>query len=29
VRLTAGRDVWVRTVAVSDGADLRLRPVFQ
>ena len=28
VRLTAGKDVWERTLAVSDGADLRLRPAF-
>ena len=26
VRLTAGKDSWERTLAVSDGADLRLRP---
>lgn len=28
VRLTAGKDTWERTLAVSDGADLRLRPAF-
>ena len=28
VRLTAGKDIWERTLAVSDGADLRLRPAF-
>jgi hypothetical protein len=28
VRLTAGQDAWERTLAVSDGADLRLRPAF-
>lgn len=28
VRLTAGKDAWERTLAVSDGADLRLRPTF-
>jgi hypothetical protein len=28
VRLTAGKDTWERTLAVSDGADLRLRPTF-
>jgi hypothetical protein len=28
VRLTAGKDAWERTLAVSDGADLRLRPAF-
>lgn len=26
VRLIAGKDAWERTLAVSDGADLRLRP---
>ena len=28
VRLMAGKDAWERTLAVSDGADLRLRPAF-
>lgn len=28
VRLTAGNDTWERTLAVSDGADLHLRPTF-
>ncbi|MGD0521157.1 MAG: PEGA domain-containing protein [Terracidiphilus sp.] len=28
VRLAAGKDTWERTLAVSDGADLRLRPAF-
>ncbi len=28
VRLTAGKDTWERTLAVSDGADLRVRPAF-
>jgi hypothetical protein len=28
VRLTAGKDVWERTLAISNGADLRLHPVF-
>jgi hypothetical protein len=28
LHLTAGKEAWERTLAVSDGADLRLRPAF-
>lgn len=28
VRIAAGKQTWERTLAVSDGADLRLRPAF-